>query len=140
MFILDTDHLGILQAKTGVGFGRLRARMRSHLPSDFFVTVISFHENVMGWNAYLNSARATGAIVQAYSMFEQILSDFSKAQVLPFDPRAAAVFESLRALKIRVGTMDLRIAAIAVAHKFTVLSRNLKDFRKIPGVQVDDWT
>jgi tRNA(fMet)-specific endonuclease VapC len=35
--------------------------------------------------------------------------------------------------------MDLRIAAIALAHDALLLSRNLKDFRKVPGLCVDDW-
>ena len=42
--------------------------------------------------------------------------------------------------KMRVGTMDFRIAAIALAHDALLLSRNLTDFRKVPGLRVEDWT
>jgi len=140
MFILDTDHLGILEAKTEPQHARLRSRMTRHFPNDFYVTIISFHENVMGWNAYLNGSRTTGEVVKAYSMFERILRDFSKAQVLSFSQAAADVVDSFRTMKIRVGTMDLRIAAIGLEKRFTVLSRNLVDFRKVPGLRVEDWT
>jgi len=36
--------------------------------------------------------------------------------------------------------MDLRIAATAMANDFTLLSRNLVDFRQVPGLRVEDWT
>jgi tRNA(fMet)-specific endonuclease VapC len=36
--------------------------------------------------------------------------------------------------------MDLKIAAIVLAHDATLLSRNLSDFRKVPGLKVEDWT
>jgi len=39
-----------------------------------------------------------------------------------------------------MGTMDQRIAAIALVHKAKVLSRNIKDFAKVPGLIVEDWT
>lgn len=61
-------------------------------------------------------------------------------QVLPFDAAAAAEFASLRARKVRIGTMDLRIAAIAVTRNLTVLTRNSRDFTQVPGLKVEDWT
>jgi tRNA(fMet)-specific endonuclease VapC len=35
--------------------------------------------------------------------------------------------------------MDLKIAATAIANNATLLSRNLKDFNKVPGLKVEDW-
>ena len=48
-------------------------------------------------------------------------------------------FEQLQKQHIRIGTMDLKIAAIAIANNATLLSRNLKDFSKVPGLKVEDW-
>jgi tRNA(fMet)-specific endonuclease VapC len=59
---------------------------------------------------------------------------------LPFDEAAANVFAGNRAQRIRISTMDLRIASIAVSRDMTVLTRNLSDFRKVPGLKVADWT
>jgi tRNA(fMet)-specific endonuclease VapC len=140
MFILDTDHIGIIHGRVQPEYARLVARMAQHPSGHFFYSIISFHEHVLGWNIYLSRARNTSAVVMAYAMFQGILGDFAEAQVLPFDQRAANLFDSLRARKIRVGTMDLRIATIALAHGYTVLTRNLKDFRKVPGVNAEDWT
>jgi tRNA(fMet)-specific endonuclease VapC len=140
MFLLDTDHLGILQQRATPESGRLRARMDRHPPDAFFVSVVSFHEQVAGWNAYMNAAKDRDGVVRAYRMFEQILVDFAAGRVLSFDPSAADVFDALRAARVRIGTMDLRIAAIALANDKTVLTRNLSDFRKVPALRVEDWT
>lgn len=53
---------------------------------------------------------------------------------------AAAEFERLRKQRIRIGTMDLKIAAIALANNATLLSKNLRDFGKVPGLKVEDWS
>ena len=41
--------------------------------------------------------------------------------------------------RIRIGTMDLKIAAIALANDAILLSRNLTDFSKVPALRVEDW-
>jgi tRNA(fMet)-specific endonuclease VapC len=73
-------------------------------------------------------------------MFENILADFAAMQVLPFDEHAAAMFESLRKQRVRIGTLDLRIASIALVRDCTLLSRNLVHLRKVPGLKLEDWT
>jgi tRNA(fMet)-specific endonuclease VapC len=140
MFLLDTDHLVILQRRTPPEYSRLKARMRRHDPQHFFVSIVSFHEEVNGWNAYLNRAKNIDGIIHAYGMYQDLLTDFARRRVLPFDRRAGEIFESLRKQRIRIGTMDLRIAAIAIADRYTVLSRNLADFRQVPGLIAEDWT
>ena len=104
------------------------------------MTVVRFQEQVSGWNAYLNRARDRAGVVRAYAMFNQILVDFAEAQVLPFDDAAAAGFDALRAQHVRIPTLDLRIAATALSRDLTVLTRNVVDFSKVPGLRVEDWT
>jgi tRNA(fMet)-specific endonuclease VapC len=140
MFILDTDHLVIIQQQSEPEFGRIAVRMRSHSRSDFYVSVVSFHEQVLGWTTYLGRAKSRESIVKAYARLRGILADFAALQVLPFDDAAAERFELLRRDGIRVGTMDLRIAATALSRDATVLTRNLVDFQKVPALRVEDWT
>jgi tRNA(fMet)-specific endonuclease VapC len=60
--------------------------------------------------------------------------------VLEFDETAQAQYESVRSRVRRVGTLDLRISSIVLSLDATLLSRNLRDFRQVPGLRVEDWT
>jgi tRNA(fMet)-specific endonuclease VapC len=140
MYILDTDHIGVLQRKFDPLFDVLSERISQHSQSDFFVTIVSFHEQILGWNAYIARADDPTGVVRGYSRLERILADFSRAQLLPFDEASADVFEDLRRERIRIGTMDLRIASIALSNGMTVLTRNLVDFQRVPNLRIEDWT
>jgi tRNA(fMet)-specific endonuclease VapC len=140
MFLLDTDHLGILQRCSGDEFQRLADRLEECDPAIVYVSIISFQEQVKGWNAYLARAKDSQNLIQGYRRLEKILSDFATANLLSFDDAAAAIFDELRQQRLRVGSMDLRIGAIALAHNMTVLTRNTVDFERIPNLPVEDWT
>ena len=60
--------------------------------------------------------------------------------MLDFDEKASQVFETLKQSRIRVGTKDLLIAAVAIANRSTLLTRNLADFNRIPGLRAEDWS
>lgn len=140
MYLLDSDHIGVLQRKTGVEYTRLLNKLTLVSSSDVYVPIVSFHEQVAGWNAYLNRARTAQSTVRAYQMFERILSDFARLNVASFDLAAANRFDTLRASRIRIGTMDLRIAAIALVNGWSVVTRNRVDFTRVPNLVVEDWT
>ncbi len=70
----------------------------------------------------------------------QLLRDYFAVRLINFDDLASQQFELLRRQGVRIGTMDLRIASIALVNDYTVLTRNLVDFEKVPGLKVEDWT
>ncbi len=140
MFLLDTDHVIILQQQTAGLFSTLQARISAYSLDDFLISVVSFQEQVAGWQAFLARKRSARHVVQAYAQFQRLLTDYSQAQLADFNVDAAARFDDLRRQGVRIGTMDLRIASIALAGDHTVLTRNLVDFEKVPGLRVEDWT
>jgi len=54
-------------------------------------------------------------------------------------PAATATLQKLRDQRIRIGTQDLRIAAIVLAAGGTLVTSNLRDFEKVPGLLIEDW-
>ena len=140
MFLLDTDHLNILQRKTGPELAYLQRRLAAVEETDVFVSIVSFHEQVGGWNKHLARPKSQRDVVFAYQMFQDILNDFNDMQILAFDEQAATQFSELRKLRVRIGTMDLRIAAVTIANNMTLLTRNTVDFERVPGLRFEDWT
>jgi tRNA(fMet)-specific endonuclease VapC len=139
LVLLDTDHVSILQHKDEAAI-TLRRRL-AELPADAVRNcIVSFEEQARGYMAYLRRARKRQEILRAFANLQQLLRDYQAHQVLPFDDAAMDEFLRLQQQRIRIGTSDLRIAAIAKANGVKLLSRNLRDFRKVPGLNVEDWT
>lgn len=46
----------------------------------------------------------------------------------------------MRREKIRIGTQDLRITAIAISNDAVVITRNMRDFSQIPNLIIADWS
>src|SRR5436190_3458597 len=139
-YLIDTDHISILQKRPAPEYAVLSARMAAHPPSDFAYSIISFHEQVLGAHNYINRARMMADVVRGYKMLADVRIDFMAVTVLPFDVAAAVVFDNLAAQRIRIGTMDLRIASIALSQNLILLTRNSVDFQKVPSLVIADWT
>jgi tRNA(fMet)-specific endonuclease VapC len=139
-FLLDTDHIGILQRESGAEFIALSERIARSSLADLAFLVISFDEQVLGCLTYLNRARNSAEVVRGYGMLARVIRDFGVAPVLPYDIAAAGIFDGLVAQRLRVGTMDLRIAAIALSNGLVLLTRNIGDFDQVNGLRIENWT
>jgi tRNA(fMet)-specific endonuclease VapC len=139
-FILDTDHVTIIQLQKGLEFTRFQAHLQAHAGALVGTTIISFQEQVQGWLAYIKSARTGERILRGYASISTLLSDYCRATVLTFNQSAQDRFNELQRFRLRIGTMDLRIASITLVTGATLLTRNQRDFRKVPGLRIDDWT
>jgi tRNA(fMet)-specific endonuclease VapC len=138
--LLDTDHLSVLQWEEQPACDILRERLHRFPPDDIATSIVSFQEQVQGWLAFLNRARKPGQIVTAYAKLESLWRWFLEMNVLSYRPEAQTRFAELRRQCPRLKTLDLRIASIALTTSSTLLSRNLRDFRQVPGLSVEDWT
>jgi tRNA(fMet)-specific endonuclease VapC len=139
MLLLDTDHMTVLE-RGGASAQRLRERLVSARPEEAATTVISYEEQTRGWLSYVARARSVPAQIEAYGRLKSHLTMYCAIPVVEFDQRAAEALQRLQRSRLRIGTMDLKIAAIALTHSATLLSRNLSDFARVTGLRVEDWT
>jgi tRNA(fMet)-specific endonuclease VapC len=139
VILLDTDLLSIIQRASGFEYECLARRLDS-AHEEVVVSIISFEEQMRGWLAYIARAKTPNQLIGGYTRLRALLEDSTTRPILDFDQACARQFEKLNHLKLRVGTMDLKIAATSLAHDSLLLSRNLKDFRKVPGLRAEDWS
>lgn len=139
MIILDTDHFNILQIGKGPAYAALLARMDSSADQDFSTTVVAFKEHMRGWLASIRRARDVADQVRPYDQLIKLVRFFQAWVILRFDENAAARFRSLRQQGVRIGTLDLKIACVALEHDAILLSASGRDFSRVPGLRIQDW-
>lgn len=135
-FVLDTDHLSLYQR----GVEPLVTKLLQHPPGELAITVITIEEQLRGRLAQVRNATHTARLAQAYHWLHETFDQLSRFTVLDFDVSAATAYDNLFTRKLRIGTQDLRIAAIVLSWGGVLLTRNTQDFGRISRLQVDDWT
>ena len=141
IYLLDTDHISELQG-IAIGGRRLTERLGRIAPDDYGTTIITFEEQIRGRLAQAAASKATAAAssVTFYALLNGTLRFYQNIAVWQYTQEAALRYEALRSAKIRVGTQDLKIAAVALSAGATLLTRNARDFAQIPSLLVEDWT
>jgi tRNA(fMet)-specific endonuclease VapC len=135
-YLLDTDHV-TLHAQ---GHAALRAKMASVPPEDLATSAVTVEETLRGRLAVLARRLGSEERIEAYARPVQSVRFFSTVPVLPFDRACEDRFQDLRSRRPRVGAQDLKIAATALAHNLVLVTRNRKDFGRVPGLTLEDWS
>lgn len=60
--------------------------------------------------------------------------------ILNYTEAAIDRYDHLRNQKLNIGKMDLRIAAIVMEQGATLITRNTRDFSRIAGLGIEDWS
>jgi tRNA(fMet)-specific endonuclease VapC len=138
MIAFDTDVLTeVLVGNTA--YVRRAAAIPLH---DQAVPVIVVEELMRGRLNIIRQAeagRASISLARAYELFEETFVDFRRLHILSYTVQAEALYQEWRRRGFRLGTHDLRIAAICVAHSATLISRNRRDFERVPGLVAEFW-
>ncbi|WP_129674268.1 type II toxin-antitoxin system VapC family toxin [Candidatus Chloroploca sp. Khr17] len=135
-FLLDTDHVSLDQR----GHPIVRARVQAAGSTQVAVSIITVEEQMRGWLAAIRAATTPEARTTAYQRLRMAVEYFASFAVVDYTVQAEALVSDLRKQGIRIGTQDLRIAAIAIVHGITLVTRNTRDFAQVPGLVIEDWS
>jgi tRNA(fMet)-specific endonuclease VapC len=135
-YLFDTDHLTLYQHK----HPPLMQRMALQPADSVAICPINIEETMRGRLGPLARILTGNKHVQAYAHLVAAAEMFRLFPLVPFDVASESQFQQLRAARLRVGTLDLKIAAIALTNGLTVLTRNRSDFGRVSGLKLADWS
>ncbi len=136
LYILDSDHLSLHQR----GHEPLRKRLLTIAPDQIAITIVSAEELLRGRLAQIRRADKPESRMETYQWLSKTVDFLCGFTVLKFDEQAENHFQNFRASKIKIGTQDLKIAAIALSQDATLVTRNRSDFEHIPSLRIEDWS
>jgi tRNA(fMet)-specific endonuclease VapC len=134
LFILDTDTLTLLREQHPT----VSQRRAACVAPD--VAAVSVEEQLTGWLSLLRRRLPRDRLAWVYEQMADAAAFLSGFPILPFPETAILRYEQLIALRLNVGRMDLRIGAIALEAGGIAVTRNRRDFARIPGLPIVDWT
>jgi tRNA(fMet)-specific endonuclease VapC len=133
-YLFDTDHLTLFEN----GHPSVARRLASQPAQSVGISVVTIEETLRGRLAQLGRAADGPARIYHYELLEQTLIDFTHFPVLSFDQATEAIFQQLRS--VRIGTQDRRIASVALASQLILVTANRRDFARVPGLVLEDWS
>ena len=137
LWILDTDCVSLFQKSHPL----LTQRINQVNPQELAVTVITVEEQMRGWLKVTRGKNAQEErLIWAYQGLRKTVEYFNQVNLLDFDRPALTQYQELIQQRIRIGTQDLKIGAIALSRSAILVTRNHRDFEQIPGLQWEDWT
>lgn len=137
LWILDTNHYR--EFERGSVKGEVIKHKLIKLDALAGITVATAEEVVRGRLARIQPHQQVDRGVESYGQFKDSLEGFANIMILPWTSAAADIFDLMVFQRLRIGTMDLRIASMALVYDAVILTRNLVDFEKVPGLQVENW-
>lgn len=137
-YILDTDCFSLWRKNHPMMVQRIEVNAEN-----LAVTIVTVEEAIGGWLAFIRKASTSSQadkLVWGYTRLWDTLDDFKNLNILKFDQNASTIYTEFRRQRIRIGTQDLRIAAIVLANNAILVTRNHRDFSQVPDLVQEDWT
>lgn len=135
LFVVDTDILSLYYD----GHPLVCQKIDATPTADLAITVMTVDEQLTGWYTLTRQARRPDEIAHSYARLADAVVRLARWRILPYTEQAIARVAQLKGMHLNVRVMDLRIAAIALEHAGIVVTRNVRDFQRIPGLTVENW-
>ena len=140
MILLDTDHLTVLKYTESERHAWLHGRLLAAAPELIGTTIVNVEEQMRGWLSAKAKERTLLRQITAYRELTDLFDFFAKLNIISLSVDAADMFNGFRKSGIKIGSMDLKLACIAVANHALFLTENRRDFDMVspdPGSQVE---
>ena len=138
MILLDTDHLSVLTDRRAAGNAALVRRLNL-AAEPLAIPIVAVEEQCKGWLAKIARTRDIHQQISPHQRLAELFDFLAEWDVVSLSDAAADLFTQLRRQKVRFGSQDLKIAAIAITEDALLLSGNLRNFQKAPGLRVENW-
>ena len=137
MHFLDTDTLTHLYA----GHPNVIRNLQKVDDPEVGTTIVTKIELLRGRYDFVLKASTGGDILRAQQLMARTEELLEQIKIVLLDESAVDRFENLRQTKglKKIGRADLLIASIALAHQATLVTRNLRHFRKVPQLKTINW-
>ena len=137
MFILDSDILSLYHH----GHERIHNRLAKCATNEVVLTIVSHAEIMKARYEFLLKAANRDEIRTAQSWIEKSLILLRDLEMIGFDEKALKAFEKLDSTRGlgRIGRADKLIASITLANDATLVTRNVRDFSRVPGLRFENW-
>jgi len=130
IYLLDTNIVSYWMR----GDEKLINKIKSHKPSELTICTVTLAEIYYGIEK---------SPVKKKERLKKIERISSQLEILPFDERSARKYSIIRAKLEKDGLViserDLQIASIGMANKLIVVTHNIKEFKRIQKLEVEDW-
>lgn len=137
MYFLDTDTLSLAYA----GHDRVADHIKQVGNDQIATTVVNAIETLRGRHEFLLKAADGKQLRRAQRLLDETEKLLDDMPIKPIDEFVAAKFDQFREIRSlkKIGRADLLIGCIALAHRATLVTRNVKHFRQIAGLNVENW-
>jgi tRNA(fMet)-specific endonuclease VapC len=135
-FLFDTDHLTLHEH----GHAAVGQKLAAQPAGSVGLTIVTVEEALRGRLGALSQARNPAQRIARYALLGASIQLVNQFPIATYDQAAEDQFQLLKAQRLRVGNQDLKIAAVALANKLTLVTRNTQDFSMVPGLALDDWS
>jgi len=129
-YILDTDILTLYQE----GHTQVCQNVAAHSSEKLALCIISVEEQLSGWFTMIRRTSDRQRQARLYQRFTENTVFLARLNIVSFSLSAMDRFDSLRASRLNIGIMDLRIAAIALDSGCRLVTRKRRDFQRVPGL------
>src|SRR4051812_2164116 len=110
LFVLDTDILSLYYRGHPIVASKVDARS----PAELAISILTVDEQLTGWYTLTRQARRPEEIARAYAHLGEAVVRLGRWRILSYTESAIARVAQLKALRLNVRLMDLRIAAVAL--------------------------